>query len=74
MLITDTPVVCLIDNHTHKETNVSTILNTKNKYEDEVSNEFSSPLGRIWWKIGLKMGYLHTYWNIRLKYFEKLLK
>jgi len=51
---------------------VSIILNTKNEYETEVSKRFNSPLGRIWWKIGIKMGYQQSYWELRLKYFRKL--
>tara|TARA_S200000501_G_scaffold252946_1_gene237031 strand:- start:7725 stop:7886 length:162 start_codon:yes stop_codon:yes gene_type:complete len=53
---------------------VSTILNTKHEYEKEVSEKFNSPLGRLWWRVGLKMGYLHSYWEIRLKYFLKMRK
>tara|TARA_A100000164_G_scaffold381287_1_gene432169 strand:+ start:1457 stop:1618 length:162 start_codon:yes stop_codon:yes gene_type:complete len=51
---------------------VSTISNTEKEYQKEISERYNSPLGRIWWKIGIKMGYLKSYWKIRLKYFNKL--
>jgi|ETNmetMinimDraft_2_1059921.scaffolds.fasta_scaffold465871_2 hypothetical protein len=53
--------------------NVSTISNTKDEYEIEISSKFNSPLGKIWWRIGIKMGYLKSYWEIRLKHFFKLI-
>jgi hypothetical protein len=54
--------------------NVSTISNTKSEYEKEISNRYNSLLGRLWWKIGVKMGYLQSYWMIRLKHYLKLVK
>ena len=53
---------------------VSTISNTKSDYEKEISNQYNSLIGRLWWKIGVKMGYLKSYWEIRLKHFLKLIE
>ena len=52
---------------------VSTISNTKSDYEKEISNQYNSLIGRLGWKIGVKMGYLKSYWEIRLKHFFKLI-
>jgi len=40
------------------------------EYKETLRKKYSSsPLSYIWFRIGLLMGYLKDYWEIRLKYF-----